>query len=140
MRCSFASSFPFFTYKVDPVIVYLLPCRSACEITTATMSRGAFRKLVVHYWACISVLLLHCHCQFYEPYEKLPLSSFESFNGTFDFPSGETQMFDEGADMTIRWTTEFLAVNLYVVYNASANPPSVGKQRQLSSEYPEQTK
>lgn len=35
--------------------------------------------------------------------------------------------------MTIRWTTDFSAVNLYVVYNASVFPPSPGLQRQLSS-------
>ena len=84
---------------------------------------------------CLSLLLPRCHGVFYKPYQHLPLASFKSFNGTFGFPSGGTQIFDEGTPMTIRWSTDFVAVNLYVVYNASSIPPSAGIQKQLSSKY-----
>ena len=84
---------------------------------------------------CLSLLLSRCHGVFYTPYQHLPLASFKFFNGTFGFPSGETQIFDEGTPMTIRWSTDFVAVNLYVVYNASSIPPSAGLQKQLSSKH-----
>lgn len=89
---------------------------------------------ILCHWASLSLLLTRCYCQFYEPYEDLPSSSFVSYNGTFQFPAGETFVFAEGSAMTIRWSTDFDAVNLYVVYNVSADPPSVGIQRQIASE------
>lgn len=91
------------------------------------------------YGACFSLLLTRCDCIFYSPYQHLPLASFKSFNGTFGFPSGGTQIFDEGTEMTIRWSTDFAAVNLYVVYNASSIPPSPGIQKQLSSKHSRST-
>lgn len=95
--------------------------------------RTSFITWAVSQIAYLSVLLPRCHGVFYKPYQYLPSASFKSFNGTFGFPSGETQIFDEGTPMTIRWSTDFVAVNLYVVYNASSIPPSAGLQKQLSS-------
>lgn len=85
------------------------------------------------YLACSAFLLSRCLGQSYTPYERLPIDTFQSFGGKFAFPAGGTQSYDEGTPMTIRWTTDFSAVNLYVVYNASVFPPSPGLQRQLSS-------
>jgi hypothetical protein len=99
------------------------------------MTRTTFTGQVLYQVACLSLLVFRCHCTLYTPYQFLPPTSFKSFNGTFGFPSGETQIFDEGTDMTIRWSTDFVAVNLYVVYNASVDPPSMGIQKQLSSEH-----
>ncbi|KAG8627167.1 hypothetical protein KVT40_004650 [Elsinoe batatas] len=90
---------------------------------------------VLCYAACTSLLVARCHSQIYRPYENLPLASFASSGGNFSFPAGSTQIFDQGTPMTIRWTTSFSAVNLYVVYNASSNPPQLGIQRQLATGY-----
>jgi hypothetical protein len=98
------------------------------------MPRTSFPDWVVCYVACLNLLLSHCHCIFYSPYQHLPLASFKSFNGTFGFPSGGTH-FRRETEMTIRWSTDFAAVNLYVVYNASSIPPSPGVQKQLSSKH-----
>jgi hypothetical protein len=103
--------------------------------TWVLMMRTSFTNWAILQVACLSLLLSQCHGVFYTPYQFLPLTSFKSFNGTFGFPSGGTQIFDEGTPMTIRWSTDFVAVNLYVVYNASSIPPSAGIQKQLSSKY-----
>lgn len=108
---------------------------TAAVHSRTSMTRTRFTGWTFCHVACLSLMLSHCHCIFYTPYQYLPLTSFDSSNGTFGFPSGETQIFDEGTDMTIRWSTDFAAVNLYVVYNASADPPSMGVQKQLSSEH-----
>jgi hypothetical protein len=99
------------------------------------MVRGLSALWTACYGLCFSLLLSRCHCQFYDPYEDLPEITFVSYNGTFQFPAGETFIFAEGSVMTIRWGTDFEAVNVYAVYNVSADPPSVGIQRQIASEY-----
>ena len=103
--------------------------------TWASIMRTSLINWAVSQIACLSLILPQCHGVFYTPYQHLPSASFKSFNGTFGFPSGETQIFDEGTPMTIRWSTDFAAVNLYVVYNASSIPPSAGLQKQLSSKH-----
>lgn len=97
--------------------------------------RTSFTKWAILRVVYLSLLFSQCHGVFYTPYQHLPLASFKSFNGTFGFPSGGTQIYDEGTPMTIRWSTDFVAVNLYVVYNASSIPPSAGIQKQLSSKH-----
>jgi hypothetical protein len=99
------------------------------------MVRGVSALWTVCYGLCFSLLLSQCHCQFYEPYEDLPEITFVSYNGTFQFPGGETFIFAEGSVMTIQWSSDFDSVNVYAVYNVSADPPSVGIQRQIASEY-----
>ena len=113
----------------------IFPTSAASRQNQVPMVRTPFTNCAVWLFACLSLLFSPCHCIFYSPYQHLPLASFKSFNGTFGFPSGGTQIFDEGTEMTIRWSTDFAAVNLYVVCNASSIPPSPGLQKQLSSKH-----
>ena len=107
----------------------------ALERTSVLMTPTSFMNRAVLRGVCLNLLLSQCHGVFYTPYQFLPLTSFKSFNGTFSSPSGGTQVFNEGTPMTMRWSTDFVAVNLYVVYNASSIPPSAGIQKQLSSKH-----
>lgn len=71
-------------------------CLQRLRTNSLAMVRGVSAAWAVRYGACISLLLLQCHCQFFTPYERLPRKILDAWNGTFIFPSGDTQIFDQG--------------------------------------------
>lgn len=79
-----------------------------------------------HIWSTV-------RCQDLVPYDPLPDEVFiASDSGKFTWPAGDTSTFDEGSSMTITWTSNFSAVNLYSIFNQTVGE-TITNQTQIAS-------
>lgn len=98
--------------------------------------------------ACTVYILVFCSLLLVQSYSQQTKSTYTPYDdlpdkprvmpgvagGNFTSPTGNTEIYSEGRVMTLRWVTDYAAVNLYLRYYGANDADVANTQDQIRRE------
>jgi hypothetical protein len=124
-----------FPITTKPWVNGQLQCRSRGNLHHPLLTTTMIRAQLLHMLACLSYTARLVVAQNDVEFPDLPTTPFidTPAAGNFTWPSGSTDVFDQGTPMRITWESPYTQINLYLIWNQTVNE-GIGSQRQLGSE------